>query len=169
MKPLIPDHLKDAAFMAGKAGSFSDVPLRTVQFWTERGLVKPDIADTTGTGSKRQYSVLNCIEIAIIKFLTNDRMSLDHVKQLMDAFRQPVTKIEGSDKYVTMLETMLEQSPGYLIFKYDQNRIFDIYTAFQKQFDNPEFWQSETAPAEYDKVVVLNLGRIARRVLDKMG
>ena len=34
---VIPDDLKDKSFLASKAGSFSGVPLRTVQAWTEKG------------------------------------------------------------------------------------------------------------------------------------
>ena len=151
--------------MAGKAGSFSGVPLRTVQFWTEKGLVKPDIHNSSRTGDKRLYSALNCIEIAIVKFLTSDRMSLFDVQQFMDAFRKPWAEFEGSS--FTMLECLLEENPGYIILKYDDNRIIDIY-ASQRLKNNPESWQSVTEPAGYDKAVIINLTRIAKRVLEKI-
>jgi len=79
----IPDHLKNASFMAGKAGSFSGAKLRTVQAWTKEGLVESDITGTTGTGDKREYSATNCIEIGIIKSLTNSRLSLNLIKDVM--------------------------------------------------------------------------------------
>jgi len=83
--------LQEYSFMAGKAGSFSGVPLRTVQSWTEKGLVIPDIAESTGTGSKRLYSVFNCIEIGIIKSLTNSRLSLKLINEIMETLRTEIS------------------------------------------------------------------------------
>jgi hypothetical protein len=78
------DSVKDAGFFSKKAGSFSGVKQRTVQLWTEKGLIIPGIADTTGTGERRRYSVLNCIEIGIIKALADLRISFKIIKQVMD-------------------------------------------------------------------------------------
>jgi hypothetical protein len=74
-------------FLSKKAGSFSGVEQRTVQLWTERGLISPDIADTSGTGQRRLYGVLNCIEIGIIRSLAQERLSFKLIREIMAYLR----------------------------------------------------------------------------------
>jgi DNA-binding transcriptional MerR regulator len=194
-KGYIPDHLKDAVFLAKKAGSFSDVPLRTLQSWTEKGLVIPGIEDTTGTGSKRLYSVLNCIEIAIIKEFTKERMRLDIVKRLMDYLREPHTykKVDGKlipATKVTVLEKLLINKPGFLVYEFGEGDVpslsfvtyEDLHEVARKRFGKPfsskekhirdsviEHLPYLALPMNYLKKVILNITVIADRVLEKMG
>jgi hypothetical protein len=78
---------ESVGFLSKKAGSFSGVEQRTVQLWTERGLISPDIADTTGTGQRRLYGVLNCIEIGIIQSLAKERLSFKLIREIMAFLR----------------------------------------------------------------------------------
>ena len=71
-----PDHFKGVTWLSKKAGSFSDVPQRTVQNWTEAGYIKPSSGETTGSGDRRRYDVMNCIQIAIIQSLRREKASL---------------------------------------------------------------------------------------------
>ena len=117
----IPNHIIGNQFLSKKAGSFSGVPQRTVQYWTERGLVIPDIADTTGTGSKRLYSVLNCIEIGIINSLTESRFHLKFIKKIMTYLRSEIyPEIEGfkNDAVIEWGEPFNCLLPLFIILEY---------------------------------------------------
>ncbi len=84
---ILKDFFEKTSFLAGKAGNFSKVPLRTVQSWVEKGLLVPAISDTKGTGDKRLFNIWNCIEIGIIKTLADGRVSIKLIKEIMDFLR----------------------------------------------------------------------------------
>ena len=75
---------KEFLFFSKKAGSFSGVPQRTVQHWTEYGLIAPAEDTVGGTGNRRKYNILNCIQIAIIKALTDGRVKKSTVSDIME-------------------------------------------------------------------------------------
>ncbi len=62
------------------------VPSRTIQSWSEKGLINP-YSDTSGTGTRRQYNFINLIEIGIIRSLTEQRLKLDTIKTVLDFLR----------------------------------------------------------------------------------
>ena len=92
-------------FLSAKAGSFSGVPQRTVQAWTEKGLVGS--TGTTGSGKRRRYSVLNCVEIAIVQSLAQDRLSIKLIGIIMEKLRQGCP--------LTLKKTLELEYPSYLV------------------------------------------------------
>ena len=88
VKEKISNPEESPGFLSKKAGSFSGVGQRTVQLWTERGLISPDVADTTGTGQRRLYSFLNCVEIGIIQSLAQERLSFRLIREIMTYLRE---------------------------------------------------------------------------------
>ena len=52
-------------FLSKEAGRLAGgVPQRTLQSWTEKGLIIPSIKDTSGTGNRRLYGPENIKEIS---------------------------------------------------------------------------------------------------------
>lgn len=173
---MIPVHLKNASFLSKKAGSFSGVPARTVQSWAERGLITPEISDTTGTGSRRLYSVLNCIEIGIIKALTESRLSLKFVKKALDYIRQPIPpKAQDYSETIkrviqewgnTMLHWLIMTEWAYLVVYFDEKN--NPRFTYQASADDPKidvFKQIQGC----DKLVIVNIANIRHRIITKAG
>jgi len=79
----IPESIAAKSYFSKKAGSFSGTPQSTVQLWTEKGLITPEVSDTTGTGKRRLYSPLNVIEIGIIRELSDRRISHKAIAEVM--------------------------------------------------------------------------------------
>jgi len=167
--------LKDSTFLTGEAGSFSDVPKRTVQYWTEKGLITPEIADTTGTGSKRLYSVFNCFEIAIIKSLTRSRLSLKFIKKVMDFLREDAVK--DDQRFGSYLETSLIWDYAHLIVAIDDSDEEEIEFGFsggfkagdRELYEDPKFGRMfYIAIKDSDKMITINLLHIAKKVLGAM-
>ncbi len=157
----LPKHLQDMTFLSKKAGSFSGVPQRTVQAWTETGLI---VARTRGTGDRRRYSVLSCIEIGIVKSLGKERLSSKVVGEIMSFLR----KYNPSN-----LERLLAEEEGYLVIKLDgTGRIAPfIYGHSKDKGDNRslmKYWRLITMPTDCEKVLVVNITRIAKQVLSNM-
>ena len=177
--------LKGSAFLTGKAGSFSGVPKRTVQYWTERNLITPEIADTTGTGSKRLYSTFNCIEIGIIKSLADSRLPIKLIRSIMTFLRKEPKDAGGVDfkdlgGYNT-LEVIMSASFGYLMVplsdKIDEDSDKNLpqygvslgYAAGPKE---KGMQMGHIAGAigkgitDRDKMIVINITHITKRILE---
>jgi len=154
-------NLKGLSFLSAKAGSFSKVPQRTVQAWTEAGLV---LADTRGTGDRRRYSVMGCIEIGIIKALRHAGLDFGLIGQVMRFLR----------KYrPNNLERLLAVDEGFLVVKVGQKgRVTPHVVAHAKTREDNlsilKYWRLLTMPRECDQVLVINVTRIAYRVLSQI-
>ena len=83
----IPKPDENPSFLSRKAGSFSGVAQRTVQAWCEQGVVIPGVADTSGTGQRRLYSVTNCIEIGIVQSLAKEGLNFKLIREIMSFLR----------------------------------------------------------------------------------
>ncbi len=63
------------------------VSLRTIQFYTDEGLLIPEIANPSGRGTSRKYSRKNLVEFLIIKELAKYGLSLGQIKTIMEKAR----------------------------------------------------------------------------------
>jgi DNA-binding transcriptional MerR regulator len=63
------------------------ISLRTVQFYTDDGLLIPEIANPSGRGTSRKYSRKNLVEFLIIKELAQYGLSLGKIKAIMEKAR----------------------------------------------------------------------------------
>ena len=164
-----PRHLKDKTYFSGKAGTFSGVPQRTVQLWTEKSLI---IQPTEGTGDRRHYTVLNCIEIGLVKELAKDRQGFKLIAQIMEQIRAgtPLT-----------LEQALGYDEAFLIVRFYQDWKPEI-SCISRDLYGPrsgvegetrtfeQFWQDTTIPKDpkHIKTLVVDLTYVATKVLSKM-
>ncbi len=164
-----PKEIEGMTFLSKKAGSFSKVPQRTVQAWTEKDLIK---SETTGTGDRRRYTILNCIEIGIIAALAKDKVSFDVISQVMKALqkRSPLT-----------LQQALADERAFLIIRYYESGKQGVSCVSEKRYGPrsgiegekrtfEEFWNDTTIPKdkEHQKTLVLNLSHIARLIEQKI-
>jgi DNA-binding transcriptional MerR regulator len=164
-----PNDKAGMTFLSKKAGSFSGVPQRTVQNWTENLLIE---SKTSGTGDRRRYTTLNCIEIGIISALAQHRVSFDVITDVMTALRRgrPLT-----------LEQALADNRAFLIIRYYRTWKPGISCVTDKRFgprsgikgetrDFNQFWLDTTIPQDnnHQKTFILDLSYIAKLVLSKI-
>ena len=55
-------------------------PVRTITYWTDFGLIIPDIQPSQGRGIERIYSENNLIEFHAIKYLSNYNVPLKFIQ-----------------------------------------------------------------------------------------
>jgi DNA-binding transcriptional MerR regulator len=162
---IIPKHLEGREFLSKKAGSFSGVSQRNVQFWTEQGIISPDIENTTGTGNRRKYSTLNCIEIGIASSLAKNRIHLDLIKDCLKYLRSE--KIFGSGLQLDRWYQLVKNPDG-------SNPILVIYYTDTDDPKKPLEYEIELSRvagvvrSEYDKTLIVNIARIAEKVVSKI-
>ena len=65
----------------------SGVPARTIQYYTDRKILFPDIAAPVGRGTTREYSVRNLFELLLIRELSNNRIPLENIQYIMVQLR----------------------------------------------------------------------------------
>jgi DNA-binding transcriptional MerR regulator len=58
-----------------------------LKWWTNKNLIRADVADTAGTGHHRRFSFLNLVEAAIAFELNQYGISVDGMRQMLDAVR----------------------------------------------------------------------------------
>ncbi len=63
------------------------IPARTVHYYTDRGLVVPDIENPQGRGTTRVYSADNILEFWIISYLQKRGHSLEVIESVMPLLR----------------------------------------------------------------------------------
>ena len=59
------------------------VSLRQIQYWDERGFIRPSVRLAEGRGSKRLYSFSDLIQLKVVKDLTKRGLSLRKVRRCL--------------------------------------------------------------------------------------
>ena len=158
----IPQNIEDRLFFSKQAGSFSGVPQRTVQSWSEKGLLSAAEDTTGGTGNRRKYNVWNCIQIAIIKALADGRVRLETIAGIMNDLD---SNAPGG------LPFYLSYEKSYLIIQFSTDQSFNVlYDYFNSDIDDSKKidMYNMTYNSEIEKTIVLDLKQITRKVLSQV-
>lgn len=87
-----------------EASRIAGVSLRQIQYWDERGFIRPSVRTAQGRGSKRLYSFHDLLCLKVMKDLTHRGLSLQKVRRCLKPLRrytaQPGQALE-SLKYLT--------------------------------------------------------------------
>jgi DNA-binding transcriptional MerR regulator len=87
-----------------EASRIAGVSLRQIQYWDERGFIRPSVRTAHGRGSKRLYSFHDLLCLKVMKDLTDHGLSLQKVRRCLQPLRrytaQPRQALE-SLKYLT--------------------------------------------------------------------
>jgi DNA-binding transcriptional MerR regulator len=79
------EKIKNNTYLSTQAGKIIGIAQRTVQAWTDYGLV---IAKTAGTGDRRKYTATQIVELAVIKGLTDQKVPQQLIKKVMRQLRK---------------------------------------------------------------------------------
>ena len=71
------------SFTKKQASEALGISARTVQFYTDQGLLVPEVANPSGRGTTRKYSRKNLVELLIIRELASYGLSLEKIKTVM--------------------------------------------------------------------------------------
>ena len=70
-------------YIRKKASEITQIPARTIQYYTDRGFVTPEVAAPTGRGTTRRYSLKNLVELSLVKELTRYGFTLNTIEGIM--------------------------------------------------------------------------------------
>jgi len=92
------------AYDSKMASRIVGVSLRQIQYWDERGFVRPSVKPAHGRGTKRLYSFHDLVCLKVVKDLAYHGISLQKIRRCLQPLRQYATKAEqplDSLKYLT--------------------------------------------------------------------
>ena len=109
------------AYDSKMASRIVGVSLRQIQYWDERGFVRPSVKPAHGRGTKRLYSFHDLVCLKVVKDLAYHGISLQKIRRCLQPLRQYATKAEqplDSLKYLTDGEKLF-------VITSDRNKILD--------------------------------------------
>ena len=80
----------EVGFSGTKAASIVGITYRQLDYWARTDLVRPSLTDATGSGSRRQYSYRDLLELRVIKSLLDAGIKLESVRTAFQYLREHV-------------------------------------------------------------------------------
>jgi DNA-binding transcriptional MerR regulator len=74
-------------FRGAQVCSLVGITYRQLDYWARTGLLRPSIADATGSGSQRRYSYGDVLELKVIKRLLDAGLKLQQARQAVECLR----------------------------------------------------------------------------------
>ena len=71
-----------------QASRIAGVSLRQIQYWDERGFIRPSVRTAQGRGSKRLYSFHDLLCLKVMKDLAHRGLSLHKIRRCLKPLRR---------------------------------------------------------------------------------
>ena len=85
--------MTEAGYSGTKTAGIVGISYRQLDYWARTGLVRPSLLDAAGSGSRREYSYRDLLELRVIKNLLDAGIKLASVREVFSYLREHV----GSD------------------------------------------------------------------------
>ncbi len=77
----------ESGFSGKRTAEIVDITYRQLDYWARTDLVRPSLADASGSGSRRQYSYRDLLELKVIKSLLDSGIRLEQVRKVFSYMR----------------------------------------------------------------------------------
>jgi DNA-binding transcriptional MerR regulator len=81
----------EAGFSGTQTAKIVGITYRQLDYWARTDLLRPSLCEASGSGSRRQYSYRDLIELRVIKKLLDAGIRLESVREVFTYLRQHVT------------------------------------------------------------------------------
>jgi len=75
-------------FSGTKAAQIVGISYRQLDYWARTSLVRPSVASAAGSGSRREYSYGDLLELKVIKNLLDAGIKLESVREVFSYMRE---------------------------------------------------------------------------------
>ena len=79
-----------ASFSGKRTAEIVGITYRQLDYWARTDLIRPSLADASGSGSRRKYAYADLLELRIIKQLLDAGIKLETVRQVFTELRRLV-------------------------------------------------------------------------------
>src|SRR5664279_127052 len=103
-------------FRGPQVCSLVGITYRQLDYWARQGLLRPSIADATGSGSQRRYSYSDVLELKVIKRLLDAGLKLQQARQAVDCLRGDLgVDLASAQLVLADSRSILARSDGELV------------------------------------------------------
>ncbi len=102
-------------FSGRKAAEIVGISYRQLDYWARTDLVRPSLAEATGSGSRRSYAYLDLLELKVIKTLLDAGIKLESVRQVFSFLREQLGQDITAANLVISGQTVMLKSGEELI------------------------------------------------------
>ena len=88
------------SYSGKKAAEIVGISYRQLDYWARTDLVRPSVADATGSGSRRQYSYRDLLELKVVKSMLDAGIKLESVRAAFDYLRDQLGEDVASARLV---------------------------------------------------------------------
>ena len=82
--------MSEQGFSGTKAAAVVGISYRQLDYWARTDLIRPSLADASGSGSRRLYSYRDLLELRVIKSLLDAGIKLESVRTAFEYLRTHV-------------------------------------------------------------------------------
>ncbi len=82
--------MTELGYSGTKTAQIVGITYRQLDYWARTDLVRPSLADASGSGTRRQYSYRDLLELKVIKNLLDAGLKLESVRDVFDYLRNQV-------------------------------------------------------------------------------
>ncbi len=82
--------MTEQGYSGTKAASIVGISYRQLDYWARTDLIRPSLADASGSGSRRLYSYRDLLELRVIKSLLDAGIKLESVRTAFEYLRTHV-------------------------------------------------------------------------------
>jgi DNA-binding transcriptional MerR regulator len=115
----------EEGFSGTRTAQVVGISYRQLDYWARTNLIRPSLADATGSGSRRRYSYRDLLELKVVKKLIDAGIRLESVREVFTYLREHMNTdvasahlvISGSDVLLCEgddLITVLQRGQGVL-------------------------------------------------------
>ena len=79
--------MSETGFSGTKAATIVGITYRQLDYWARTDLIRPSLTDAAGSGSRRQYSYRDLLELRVIKSLLDAGIKLESVRTAFEYLR----------------------------------------------------------------------------------
>lgn len=106
----------DTGFSGRRTAEIVGITYRQLDYWARTDLVRPTLADAAGSGSRRQYSYRDLLELKVIKSLLDAGIKLEQVRTVFTFVRDHLgSDITTANLVISGSNTVLVQDGEELI------------------------------------------------------
>ena len=103
-------------YSGARAAEIVGISYRQLDYWARTDLVRPSLADASGSGSRRRYGYTDLLELRVIKSLLDAGIKLENVRDIFGYLRDHLgQEITSANLVIQGSKSVLIQSDGELI------------------------------------------------------
>ena len=80
--------MSEQGFSGRRTAEIVGITYRQLDYWARTDLVRPSLADANGSGTRRQYSYRDLLELKVIKSLLDAGIKLESVREVFKFLRE---------------------------------------------------------------------------------